>query len=565
MTVHVGELTLEFQSDLTEGVGISSSLRAADTGAALDGWIQPLIDIGDPETGAHPLRSFPDIHDCNLGYALSGNQWFYNRILVEPTIIRAGSVTSDKIYTVSVWNGYLVDQELSEIVETRTAGLTLVDDTTPTIYAPLEGRDLTLTVAAKGPSSINAVYEFVFTAHGSERLFVSGERLVLFPLRHNWQYPWLESLQFQTQVLTSYDGSEQRIALRSEPIRSIEQRYLIADNAERQRFEALLFGWGARSWMFPIWSEVEYLTADLPAGSQSIDLDRVTLDHAAGETMVFYSDSNLYEMIEISAVVGSTVTFSQLTSVAWPKGTLTMPAKSGYLSSVTRLSRFTGASAYGIAQITLDRSGLAPAAPAAPDYTGDLVVDWPLQWRQDPTDDYERQLQELDYLTGLRAREDESEWSSELMSFETVGTSKVDSDYIRAFYYALKGRQDLAWLSTGQADLTLSVTAPSGSTTLDIVYVNYSNLCALQPARSDLAILQPSGALIRCRVLAAVVVSDTTERLLINVPLSEDCTPGGTTLSFFKPVRLEQDMLEIAWDEKSTSRIRVNWRTVRDV
>lgn len=71
----------------------------------------------------------------------------------------------------------------------------------------------------------------------------------------DWSAPINERLQWRTDVLTSYNGAEQRIALRQTPIRSLKFNFLIDGDIQRRDLEVKLWANGAKLWDVPVWTD----------------------------------------------------------------------------------------------------------------------------------------------------------------------------------------------------------------------------------------------------------------------------------------------------------------------
>ena len=98
---------------------------------------------------------------------------------------------------------------------------------------------------------------------------LTGKRVVPFTWLPDWHNSVNDSYEWVTDVLTSYDGSEQRRGVRKYPRRTIEfSPFAAAD--DRRNFESTLFGWGSKTFAVPVWQDQRSLASSLSSGSTSI-------------------------------------------------------------------------------------------------------------------------------------------------------------------------------------------------------------------------------------------------------------------------------------------------------
>jgi len=255
-----------------------------------------------------------------------GADW-YNSIHIIPGTLALGNVISEITHSIEVWNAWDIDKTLSIITASgTTGGITLSGQHAPPLaYGPLQSRLYTLTVLTSGDPVIDARYDFNF---GTEMptLSVTGRRIVMWSFHPDWSNGITERLEWLTDVLTAYDGTEQRVRLRDHARRSIEYD-IMANGHDARMLEALTFGWGAQLYCLPVWWEADILQAAVNAGTTSVAVtDAALKDYSPGGLVVFWRNTGACEAVEILSISGNTITLKLPLSMSFPAGSRVIPA-----------------------------------------------------------------------------------------------------------------------------------------------------------------------------------------------------------------------------------------------
>lgn len=542
----------------------SSNLSAADDYVTLDGYRLALGAFGTRQD-TQPVGEHPVTVQAVIAKASGGNTDFYNRIIITPSAIEAGNVINPQTYSVSVWNGYLVTRTLSSITAEGTEGMTLTPgEPVPATFSAIEEQTFTLLIGTNGPALIDAAYTLHFDS-GEELLTITGQRIFAWNFAPDWSRPVVERLEWLTDVITSHDGTEQRIGLRVDPRRNFEFAFAIDNARDRRKFEALLYSWGARTWLLPIWTEGQTLTSSLPAGAMGVTLGRVTGDFVEGGNVLITLSAFDFEIAEIATISGNALTFARQLEESWPAGAKIYPALPAYLESTQKLDRFTGDVVTGIARMRLLEVGSAPAAASETAYRGLPVITEAPTWARDLTADHQRKLAELDFGTGIFARDDEAGMPFLVLSHHWIKEGKESIDALRSLLYARAGRQKAAWLPTFLEDLIPVAQISSGSTAIDVEFAYVAQHLSGKINRRDIRIETTSGTIYYRRVTGAAELDENTERLSIDSGLPVTLQPSEVSrISWLALARLETDGVEINWQWDDWAEVSANWRTVRD-
>lgn len=380
----------------------------------------------------------------------------------------------------------------------------------------------------------------------------------------DWSTPIIERLEWKTDVLTAFNGSEQRIALRQTPRRWFEFAILLEGESVRREFEGMLWSWGAKPWALPIWTDATATTASTLSGANSVSVDTATFDfYADGMAMLLHN--NEYELLQVLDVAGDHLTLAQPTARAWSAGTMIIPVRIAYLEPSQQVSRFKGDTLYGTVRMMLDDVNDHPAESATDTYRGYPVLTTPSDWTADLTVDYLRKMQTVDFGVGGVYRDDESGQPALISSHHWTLDSRANIAAFRSFLYARRGRLSAAWLPSFLSDLSLAAPITASATQISIEHCKYTDLYNLKRNRRDIRIELTSGVVLYRRITACTEVSGTIEQLTLNAALGVDVGISDIErISFMTFSRLDADAIELAWRWGDLVEAKMNWRTTND-
>ena len=294
-----------------------STQAANDTSS--EARIGPVFDPG----GAAVAPSFLAVPAQSLaGVALrSFGLDFFDRLHITTTLLDLGNVVGLQSRTITVWNAFRRVQTLADIAETGVDGITFTGGGVPPYDFPVLGEvTYSITVSPEGPPTVDATFVWDFAPYDLT-LRVTGSRVTAWSFEPDWSSPVVERLEWKTDLLQSFDGSEQRGALRLGPRASWEFESFFT-GADRRRAETVMWGWGARVWALPIWTDGLDLGADLPLGSTEILLDTAGRDYSAGSLAMILADSDSFEVLEVDSVAADRIVLRRPTIAAWPGGVI---------------------------------------------------------------------------------------------------------------------------------------------------------------------------------------------------------------------------------------------------
>lgn len=490
---------------------------------------------------------------------------WYERIHVYPLELDLGNIVSVQQREIVTWNAYFVERTLNDVVPLNDEGLTLTEPgATPLVYAPLQQYDFTLQIDTEGPAVVDATYTFDFDVIDYE-VHVTGVRIVAWKWEPNWINPVIERLEWSTDVMAAYDGSEQRRSLRGWPRQQWEFTFDLADEVRRE-FENIMYAWGGRVWALPVWIDLDVLEQDLSAGAVTIPIAGGTTDrdyHEEGLGVIIAPDGT-YESFEVTAVGANSVDIVTPLVAAYPTGSRIYPARTARLQDPRATARYHRNYARGLALLRtveqIEREELTETL-----YREHPVMERAPNWREAPEIDYARKLATLDFGYGQDRIQDEAELALPVHSFRWTMLDRDEADYFRKWLYARKGRCKGVWLPTWSDDLVLVDTITTSELNIDVRACGLTYFAQGDVHRRDIRIELTDGTVYYRRVTGFVVVDANTERMTMNALLPQQVDPEEVErISWMHYVRLDTDTIELAWSSPAHAEATLIFRGPRN-
>ena len=137
--------------------------------------------------------------------------------------------------------------------------------------------------------------------------------------------PFVQKLEWLTDIIRSRDGQEQRIAARRYPRQSFTFSIVATSDAQMQALRSDLFRHAGSSFQLPLWHEAVRVTSDVAAAATEVDARLDYLDDALGPDFLLLAPDDTYEVVTVSSRTATTVTLSAGVQEAYPAGSLLVP------------------------------------------------------------------------------------------------------------------------------------------------------------------------------------------------------------------------------------------------
>ncbi len=370
-----------------------ASIDHTDTGSG--------IDVLPPISGLlnlnQPINPMPQILSGGFLAPTYTND-FYNKILIDPIFINFDSVVTNQIKSISVFNGYFMSKTLNGInLNDFDSGMSFTGDTTPSVYLPLEERTHFVSVDTEGPPNISANINYDWEGSGDDiTVNITGIRIVLLPVTFKVNAD--EKLTWGTNVLTSRNGTEQRVRTRNKPRQELKiQAYL--NNEDRIKIENVMYGRLGGEWAIPMWIESRY-GGPIDTGSTVVSVSTLYGDFRVGGLVLIWEKSKKYEVFLIDAITDNSITIRGTVSQGFDNPQI-MPVRKAIANSKPRRNTTGYDGMFSGSFLIVDNIRL-PENPSTEQYLGeDVYLEQPTTSKKTGiTDIYDTRTDLIDFGTG---------------------------------------------------------------------------------------------------------------------------------------------------------------------
>ncbi len=296
------------------------------TGAAIPTPTEPAANVLPGAPGALLTPDTTDLAPAATGRPLRGfADLFYFRIWMLPRILDAQNPKVGVPIPFQIWNAYLKPNELQGLNAIDATGVTL--DLLPGEILPaLALRTVNALIDEDAPNTIDATFEFDF-ALGSSALRFLAILADILPIEPSDGI--VEVLEWKTNILQNYDGSEQRIALRPRPRRSFLVELRLNDDADRKKLYDKLYKTAALTIIAPSYQYQSRLKVKTVPGDNKLYTNVRRADLRVGENVLIVTKDGEFYLYEIEGVFADHVTIATAFSQALQKGSIVSGAFRG--------------------------------------------------------------------------------------------------------------------------------------------------------------------------------------------------------------------------------------------
>lgn len=475
---------------------------------------------------------------------------FYERIHYDPALMNLGQLLNAQTRELHIWNGYFETRVLSSITPLDAEGLDLTHDPVPTLYRPLQERTLQLAVSVEGPPEINASYTFVWD-NQTNVYRVTGQRIVVFSIAPDPQSDFTERLTWYSTVQTAYSGKEQRMALTDDPRVSYTYRVQALDN-ERQRLEALVWGWQSRAFAVPVWNSYTHTSQPVAPGNEIIYVDATAdREFAPGKLAIILAGPALFEAVEILEVFPDRLRIKKPAQRAWTRRVPVLPARTMRMANEVQ---YNGQVAnYREYDVTFT----ADATEVLQDYA------WPWMYKNLPVLEFSPDM--TPGLNGSQSRNmifqdgehslplivDRSGVGTPHQTWSFVFTSLAEVQRFKSLLAKLRGICGEFWMSTWSPDMTLAAAIDINASGFYVEEALHSAMYYDRRGRKNLVIQLRDGTTYYREILSVTnshAAIPGTELVVVDEPIPRVVTPNQVRcISFLTQSRFENESFEFVW------------------
>lgn len=478
--------------------------------------------------------------------------WF-ETFHVIPRRLDLGNILSTQQNSFEVYSAFRrVAHDWDSFVNNAGAGVAMLNlPTFPKTFQPQSagGLNLILEVSTAGVPNVDSTLDFVFDVPLTTLVPLTLKRVVLFAVQP--ERPYAEFLEWLTDVIPHKDGSEQRISPRKNPRQIFEWSLVLEDGAERSRLHNILFDWQSRIFGIPIWHELTRATVAIPVGATTINVQTTSFAdyRTTGSNLVLiYQDQTTFDVLPLSAIGATTLTLSSPTLNAFGVGALVCPLRTGRAKSSMSGGRFPSAAATLQARLTVEDNDVDLAdASAFSTYKSKVLLDGFNGVRNTMPEVFQRSVLVVDGEVGLVSQGSSWDKGKRVTAKTFLAGGKQGTWEARGVLHTLRGRQVSFYLPSFSEDLTVTQSLNSGSATMTVTNVGYSQFVRERQPRNEVRVVFEDSVgqapLLRT-VLSSVEVDATEETLTLDDTWPSTFTAADVKrVEFVEKLRFDSDRI----------------------
>lgn len=490
------------------------------------------------------------------------NDWF-NKIHIQYRHLDLGNIISSQSVVFTVFNSYFENRLLNNIAEVGGDGLILTQPAdTPLVYPPFVSFQYTLSVSTDGPPNVSAAYTFDFD-NRDYVLTVVGSRLVLFQFEPDGAI--VETLEWMTDVLEAYDGTEQRIQLRNAPRQRIEFEVLLDEGIDDTKLRAALFDWLPRVWGVPIWWEMRRPITPPTPGASTISVSTANGDFRDGGLVMIYQDKDAFEVIGVDAVAPTQLTLTSNVINVYNRKAVVIPVRTAYMApQVNRRQYPTNAGRTQVAFTTIENKDLSDTTGSIT-YDGKVILVDPNFMDDTTSEQWDQKVTLIDAGTGRPYQVSGADRSRMHHRKRWKVATAQDLWRIRKLLHSFHGNRTSFWLPSFRNDLQLDDIIGGESSSLRVKHTSFSQMYRSRRPFADLRLLLKNGTYFVRRILSSNV-DGSSEVINVNAPFRSTAISIDEVeqIEFVSLVRIANDRAKLTHRRAGTATIDVNLTTVKE-
>lgn len=387
-----------------------------------------------------------------------------------------------------------------------------------------------------------------------------------FPVRPNWREPFTVTYAFDTEVLLSEDGTEQRRGWRDTPRKQIG---FLTSAITLPRFRSL------KGFLAKTHGQV-VLVPDIPRATKSLGQSDLFSHEMhvyaplpswlkAGATVVLINDERV-ESRTVDTVSGTTVTFEEMNTAAWPSETRVAPGVQVRVPDEVHASFLTRGMAEGSWTFSAEPCVEFEEFETEPEETwnGREVFIRSCNWVNAQDLGFLHTTQTVDYGFGKTATFLDVKYGSETRTADYLLPTYAEAESVIAFYRRMSGRLGECYVPTDEKDIEVTSTINNGATSITVPGTQLADDYGDSTVFKAISVKMRDGRRFYRKVNSVSVVSGNS-RVTLAVGFPYAVTPEAVDVVSWMPLcRLASDELIVVWETNSVATIRMNFTTLED-
>lgn len=381
--------------------------------------------------------------------ATSFGSFFFDNVFLTPAEIDAGVVVPGAQFGFELWHSFTDAKALAGVTESGAFGVVLSGITSGTLYS------FTSTPYVVSLSQTGGVIEyrasFDFGSGSAYSFSLTASMALVMPERIDWSTQPEMSIQYLTEVIEAFDGTEQRIALRDTPRLSLSYMYSMTDE-QQYRFDNKL-STSSGNMLVPLWPLQCQLSREVSAGDASVDLETINAHVMASDTLLI-SEGDESEIVSVESVIGMTITLSTLAKKTFSTNAVVLPTRIAYPADESNATSLLRGFDQHTITYDLDETKIQKPTPVDDfEYLNSRPV-FPFRpdRSKDITTQYNRRRETLEPLIGARSIFDRAKSTVKIIDQTFTFFSEAERQRFEDFAELMNGAQGEFYLEGhGQA------------------------------------------------------------------------------------------------------------------
>jgi hypothetical protein len=561
------EATLKGFLGATRGYLVTSWIPTEETGTInILNWVADvpmapsevlMASMVGPVTTTPGLTPFETLRSATMPVSYKDD--FYNRIHIFEKPIVIGAITGDLDLYVDVWNTFDEEKTLTDVIVTGDP-LVLTGQNVPYTFVPLWWERFQLGVAGDGPPSFYAEVDFDFGATPALPVQISGTRIAL--LHFKPQRPIRERLSWKTKILTSYDGTEQRIKIRKAPRQKFQLKLLLDDYRDTVIYDMLLHRWQKLTWGIPVWSEYARHSDPILSSDTVISVDTTFADYRDDSFALIWQSNGTFTIVSVETKTDTELNLAIPVGSDFTGEKIIMPMRlAKMISRSQKKIHASGVTEIG-AQFLVTDNELLEDYVAPTTYDGLEVVTIPSFIENASVESSDGDVFVTDYETGLVEVHSKSDFNKLTQKHIWYNDRKEACWNFRQFIHNKHGRQVPFLVPTFRRDLILANYVGPSDTYIYIQKTGLASQMGFNDLRTYVGFIV-DGVLHVRKIVSILEYGADKERMDIDAALGLTIPLGTDKICLIDRVRFTSDDIDLEWLDVGKNESRPNLTRVR--
>lgn len=449
--------------------------------------------------------------------AITWGGMFFDNVFVTPAVIDAGQISSDETFEFAVWHSYRSSIALSGVSEFGVEGVDLIGQKSGSLLS-FEASSYKVFLS-QSTTDVGYRASFDFGAEGSYDFSLTASKAIVLHFVIDWSVQPEIKHSYLTEVIESYDGTEQRISLRDKPRMSATYQYGLAD-AEQYLFGNLVGNFSGQ-YSVPLWPFQTNLSVPLMAGQSSIAVDSIN-NYIRSASKVMIIEGNVWETLDVAGTSELLISFKTLAKKNFSSAARLVPVEQALIGEDT--SSVVHGMDVEITTATFDFDEVEYSKPIACDdfamFNGRRVLDMRPDRSQDVSIRYLKLRETFDPNIGKRYTHDRQQGAIRFLQLGWRFFNELDRMRFEDFAELERGGQGEFYVESPLVGLELSKDVEAAALQIVVKKANYKNFLRSKAFAPAIAIKLYNGTRLYRSVLNAGDGLDGTEVIDLAEPVS---------------------------------------------